>query len=85
MNAGNLMPRNATVPITIVANRFGAIIDLELSLNESDAVQDFSMALDKIVYVLQEMDEGRRRAAAAAATNGNNFAMKKSSRAITVV
>lgn len=54
-------------------------------MNESDAVQDFSMALDKIVYVLQEMDEGRRRAAAAAATNGNNFAMKKSSRAITVV
>ena len=37
-------------------------------------MQDFAAALDKIVYVLQEMDEGRRKAAT-----------KKSSRVITVV
>ena len=52
-------------------------------------MQDFASALDKIVYVLQEMDEGRRRAAAAAASaggiNGHRHATKKSSRVITVV
>ena len=46
-------------------------------------MQDFAIALDKIVYVLQEMDEGRRRAAN---SNGHNhLAMKKSARVITVV
>ena len=50
-------------------------------------MQDFASALDKIVYVLQEMDEGRRRAAAASAggVNGHRHAAKKSSRVITVV
>ena len=41
-------------------------------------MQDFAAALDKIVYVLQEMDEGRR-------INGHRHAAKKSSRVITVV
>ena len=46
-------------------------------------MQDFAIALDKIVYVLQEMDEGQRRAA----PNGHrgHLAMKKSARVITVV
>ena len=42
-------------------------------------MQDFAPALDKIVYVLQEMDEGRR------SVNGHRHAAKKSSRVITVV
>ena len=41
-------------------------------------MKGFANALDKIVYVLQEMDEGRRRAA-------NHHGMKKSARFITVV
>ena len=47
-------------------------------------MKGFANALDKIVYVLQEMDEGRRRAANR--LNGHNhLAMKKSARVITVV
>ena len=47
-------------------------------------MQDFASALDKIVYVLQEMDEGRRKAVSAG-VNGHRHAAKKSSRVITVV